>query len=529
MSRALNFAALLTLATSALADFAPAADYRGMPAAWPAFPNGYYAANYPTNYGAPAYYVARPVTAQYAPAAAPARVAYMPVNAAYANPTYFAAYGAAPAAARAPVAAYYPQTQAAYYAPQAGAYYAPTTANYAPNFSYAVSPAGSVSAGSEAAAYMQPSLNYVPARTTYRPAYAAVPVYAYSPVTAYQPAAYGQPNTCYQPAPAAPCQSSCRSSFSWLNPFTWFRHGCGRPACGAAPTTAYCTSGCGQPYYPVQPVIPVVPAPTGPMIVTPPTTVTPSIQGTPRIPAPGTRFPSTTLPADIRPSLTPLPGGSFTPAPSGGSFTPVPGPATVTPSGPTTVTPAPGGSFPTTPSTVPGFGSPGSFTPSGTNYVPNTDPYNSPSMTRGATAGLSSSASPNTTFQTPASAVIRAPELNPALPPTIRAVPDLDAPQAPNPVNHAPQLLDPRDKTAARAHGRWAVIPAVWPKKEAPAHNAVVARSPDRATSDVMARSPDRATTPALGATAGSPSRAVQVTPNPADYDDRGWRSASGL
>ena len=54
----------------------------------------------------------------------------------------------------------------------------PYAANYAPANSYAVTPAGLGSAGSEAAAYYgQPApVNYVPPRYTYRTTYAAVPV-----------------------------------------------------------------------------------------------------------------------------------------------------------------------------------------------------------------------------------------------------------------------------------------------------------------------------------------------------------------
>jgi len=62
---------------------------------WPAYANGYYAANYPANYGAgAAYYVRRPVTAGYA--VAPGAVTYVPARVAYANPTYYAAYGRSP-------------------------------------------------------------------------------------------------------------------------------------------------------------------------------------------------------------------------------------------------------------------------------------------------------------------------------------------------------------------------------------------------------------------------------------------------
>jgi hypothetical protein len=147
--------------TALLAASAEGGDFRGAGAGWPNYANGYYAANYPTNSAAaPAYYVARPVTTAGYAAQQPVGVTYMPVTAAYANPTYFAAYG------RSPVA-YRPVTVAGY-APgmPTTAYYAPVTANYAPVNSYAATPAGFSSAGSEAAAYLgQPTtLNYVPPR-----------------------------------------------------------------------------------------------------------------------------------------------------------------------------------------------------------------------------------------------------------------------------------------------------------------------------------------------------------------------------
>src|SRR5207244_12400727 len=119
----------------------------------------------------------------------------------------FAAYGRSPVAYRPISVAGYAPAAGAYYGPAmpATAYYAPVTANYAPSNSYAATPAGLSSGGSEAAAYLgQPTtLNYVPPRVTYRTTYAPVPVYMYRPVTAYQPvgayqAAIAQPATCLQ-------------------------------------------------------------------------------------------------------------------------------------------------------------------------------------------------------------------------------------------------------------------------------------------------------------------------------------------
>jgi hypothetical protein len=442
---------------------------------------------------------------------------------------------------------------AAGYAP-AVAYAVPTTVNYAPPNSYAVTPAGSISAGSEAAAYLGQStpLNYVPPQFTYRTTYAAVPVYMYRPVTAYNPVT-GQPTTCLQPVTTSQCQPQRERCFSIFNPFTWFSHSSCRPSgCGAPPaTTAYCcnTAQCGQPYYPTQPAIPVVPAPA----VTVPSNVIPAQPGgvivpqaTPTIPSPPTRvFPGptgTTVPADLAPRIipgtttTPAPSGTFTPAPSG-TFTPAPATAIpATPGGVTPISPgvgappatSPGGSFPTTPGT---FGT-------GANYPPPADPYTS-TLTPASAAGSApavGSGKPNASPAGPSHSVfgsgyrgtaagssdarpsgsrgdgvIRAPELRPALPPSVQTVPDLDAPPAPRPGSRAPQLLDPRDKTAVSARGKWAVVPAIWP---APA-SASRAPAPAHAIATVaLERQPASRPAPAA------------LSPNLDDYDDRGWKSA---
>lgn len=480
----------------ALAAQPAAGQYRGAPAGWPQNAGGYYA-TYPVSGNGQPYYVARPVMAAQRPAA----IAYVPVNAAYANPNYFGAYATPRAAYRPQVAptAYGAGQAAAYYPPATTAYYpqAAAAANYAPASGYAISPAGSSYAGSEAAAYLgQPTtLNYVPPRVTYRPAYAATPVYAYQPVTAYQVGV--QPTTCYQ-APvavpvAAPVATGCgvkRCGFlSFLNPFNWFRRRC----CGAAPVAAYCaptnvvqcgTAGCAQPYYPTQPmtVIPTVPAPA----ITVPSIRSPII-GTPTVPPPPTRTgPSTFVPADTAPSLAPgtiiRPGTSV---PSGGSFTP---------SGPS------GGSF-----------------PSGSNYAPEIDPYAAPGI---------SGANYRSNITTPST--IREPGDNAAterpLAPSVRPVPDPDARQrgAAQPADgmsapsRAPQLLDPRDKSASARFNRWAVVPAVWPTKTAGGRLATYSRqesspylSPQVASEPAHAYEPVKHFVPAAEA----------------NYDDGGWSS----
>jgi hypothetical protein len=80
----------------------------------------------------------------------------------------------------------------------------------------------------------------------------------------------------------------------------------------------------------------------------------------------------------------------------------------------------------------------------------------------------------------------------------VQTVPDPDTYQRTQPVNRAPHLLDPRDKSAARADKRWAVVPAVWPTQ----HRDVAH--------------------PEL-----RPAAAIAATPVSAPiYDDSGWKSA---
>jgi hypothetical protein len=152
--------------------------------------------------------------------------------------------------------------------------------------------------------------------------------------------------------------------------------------------------------------------------------------------------------------------------------------------------------LPSTPSPSPGFGSGAGSFGAGTNYPPSSDPYRSLPAAPGSTihgSGYRSEAS---------GPVIRAPELNSALPPSVRAVPDPDAQQPVAPINSAPQLLSPRDKMAASDDRRWAVVPAVWPSSKAATSLEV--------TSDH-----------------GSPRLVTDSTPSvPARrYDDSGWTS----
>jgi hypothetical protein len=203
------------------------------------------------------------------------------------------------------------------------------------------------------------------------------------------------------------------------------------------------------------------------------------IIGTPTVPPPPTRFnstvPGTTVPADTRPNLAP---GS----------TIIPG--TTVPSNTFPTTPAPGGSF------NPSF-------PSGTNYPPAVDPYSS-----GAAIGT-----PQPRTDTPTGPILTQPEAprSPALNSSVQPVPDPDAGTQPRPVNRAPQLLDPRDKTARAAGTRWAVVPAIWPAKS----SAVSARNPEKAYSERSYSAPHVA-----AQTVAAPAL------NPADFDDSGWKSA---
>jgi hypothetical protein len=511
--------------------------YRGMAPGWPNQQASNFTAYSAPQYGQPMYYVARPTTA------------------AYANPAYFGGYNVARAAAQQPpTAAYYaPQATAANYSAApvqyAPAQYAPT--HYAATNAYSVSPAGSSTAGAEAHSYYgQPTaVNYVPPRFTYRTTMTQVPVYMYRPVTVYQPVT-GQPVTCLQPATTTQCAPQRTRAHSWFGHslFNWGHSSCASGACGPQPTTAYCASGncapavattcnsgqCGQPYYPAQPgvVIPAIPAQPAvvPGTTAPGTIITPLPPAGPTIPSPPTRFgpPASggvISPADTRPSLSPGAFGPRTTVPS----TTVP--STTVPS--TTVPFNTPGSFPVNPSTSPGgVITPAPATPfnpgtgsfgTGSGYAPATDPYSNSSTStstqvgpirgpeiRGPELGGPQLRGQEPRADAPARS-IQEPKL-PTLAPGVQTVPDPDALQPARPNNRAPQLLDPRDKTAGvgipahkplRADQRWAVVPAVWPKPEA-AVIAPPANSPYRTYET-------RSYSPAAHASA---------------YDDSGWTSA---
>jgi hypothetical protein len=210
---------------------------------------------------------------------------------------------------------------------------------------------------------------------------------------------------------------------------------------------------------------------------------------------------------------------------------------------------APGtGGFQIIPSQPPIGGGQGSFG-TGTNYAPATDPYNStltPANPGSGGGGSNASPPPNSgSMQTGPShsvfgsgyrgpnnsasdGIIRAPELQPALPRGVQTVPDPDAQETTRPLNNvpsngAPKLLDPRDKTAGR-DPRWAVVPAQWPTKavqykpEAQARGSAAGQLSNRPVAPTKVYQP----TAPLSASPYASSQA-----NAADYDDRGWKSAA--
>jgi hypothetical protein len=550
-----------------------AADYRGMPAGWPHSPA-------PTAGLAPAAGSLPPGNAVLAarPASlASGQAAYL-VPVAYGAPVRYVAgqanYGYGYAA---PMASYRPTPIVAYMPVAIGsapgnAYVASTYGTTARYASYAVTPAGLSSAGSEAAAYYgQPTpLNYMPPQFVYRTTYAAVPVYLYRPVTVYDPVT-AQPTTCLQPSMTTQCQPQRHRWFSWLHPATWFGGGC--PAGGCQPpaaTTTYCASGtcqpaastcgaasCGQPYYPTAPATPAIPAVPAPSTtVPPPATTIPAIpRGTiippagTTIPPPPTRVPagsSGLAPADLPPRLapgttvTPAPGGTFTPPPSGGTTVP----STVPPATSPSPSPFPGGSFPTTPSTPPsGFGS-GAFSPPAA--APRSAPPQAGQAMNPAVGTVSGRAVGSSNLrewgdESPANrggprdpGVIRAPELGPALPQGVRTLPDLDAPQTPQPSRRSPPLIDPRDKTALlQGDPRWAVVPARWPTRPPTASgDALASLTESRPMHRRSLNQPRQGEPEVATAVAHPPATSINlpVAPAAADaYDDRGWRPATGF
>jgi hypothetical protein len=98
----------------------------------------------------------------------------------------------------------------------------------------------------------------------------------------------------------------------------------------------------------------------------------------------------------------------------------------------------------------------------------------------------------------------------------VQTVPDLDAPSAPRPINAAPKLIDPRDKTA-RLGNRWAAVPAKWPEQNPPAKQLQ-----DRPVTQLRSYEAQNVSGPM-----NSPYKNVAPV-NPAKYDDGGWKTAAG-
>jgi hypothetical protein len=130
--------------------------------------------------------------------------------------------------------------------------------------------------------------------------------------------------------------------------------------------------------------------------------------------------------------------------------------------------------------------------------------------------------------------LIRPPGSSRMLAPGVQTVPDLDSPVArpvdaagtPRPVNSAPKLLDPRDKTAG-IKNRWAAVPAKWPEPNASAKQlsqrpVTQMRAYEASAANATMKSP-------YISTQNVSAPHVSVQPNPADYDDRGWKTAAGF
>lgn len=488
-----------------LAASASAAGVRGLPSAQTAYYGGYatgyapqqYAGTNYAGYGHPAnvgYYAYRPAYTVGRPVNQ--LPAYQYQARAYQAPAYQAqtAYYA-PAAVAAPVAV------AAYTRPATVAYYAPAPAGYAVR-------------QQAVATYAQPyRVNYAPPTFNYRTSYARVPVTYYRPVVTYDPVT-GTPVTCQMPTCGTECQTRrYRGLLGFgllpIRPITT----CGTANCATAPRVANCgtytcgtaPTGCGsQPYYPA-PGGTVITQP-GAVITTPGTVITqpgvipavPSTQprfgvplpsGSTTVPPPPTRFgptgsfPSNVSPADTQPRLNP----GTVPPPATGTIFPAP-------SGyPPVSDPYQGSSSSASPNTT----TPSTTTPSTTSNSVFGSGY------QAERAGIRAPQRPERSgVESPTGPVLGSPRgYEPAS--SVQAVPDPEANTRPLPSNRAPQLLDPRDKTALGDAHRWAVVPAVW------------AKQPTREEAAPVSLREVRQETPA-------PRQAAPEI----HWDDTGWKSA---
>ncbi len=311
--------------------------------------------------------------------------------------------------------------------------------------------------------------------------------------------------------------------------------GCGPVACAPAgcgvPYTGI-PAGCGgavaQPYYNPAPAatgIPVISAPAAPITVAPTaprTTIAPynSVPGA-RIPPPGTRAPGSLGPAPITSPATGFPGGVAQPP---ATFTPSPGaPADAAPSLNTTPNPnfVPSGAGAGVPATTPNFSS---------NYAPATSvpAYGQPATGNGyGTAPYEGSSVPSRTLQGQGSypgAVAPAAGTNDGTPATrssVKPFADPDRSQEPKQDNAAPQLLDPRDRTARVQGAAWPVVPAKWPTRSSDTSSPSSTIMQPRQTSyREMSHRPVNSTM-----TAPADDMVPVATPT-AVVDDSGWTSS---
>jgi hypothetical protein len=100
------------------------------------------------------------------------------------------------------------------------------------------------------------------------------------------------------------------------------------------------------------------------------------------------------------------------------------------------------------------------------------------------------------------------------LAPSVQPVPDPDAQHRPASPSRAPQLLDPRDKTATKSFNRWAVVPAVWPTKERGGRVIAPTSEASPYLQNVSAPQPAHDFEPVR-----------HFVPAAAEYDDSGWQS----
>jgi hypothetical protein len=529
---------LVLLAGGLTPDGARANDVRGLSATQTANYNGYYTAYSPAGYAYatnPAYataggyaaaqypaaqYSATQYTAGYAPMATGAKTYAArrhPANVGYYS--YRPAYLVTRPTRRAAQTAMY-ATQAVNYAPQA-VYYAPAPANAAPALTlgatansatqatYYAPPAPSYATAQPTAAYVQAYRPVaVPPTFVYRTTTARVPVTYYRPVVVYDPVT-SVPVTCQQPTIGSECQTQRQRCglFSWL---FGRNNSCGS-SCGYAPTTSYCgTAACGQSSCGAQPYYPAVQAPATTIIQQPATVIQ----------QPGTII--QTQPSRVIPAMPTQPSGSF---PFGSS------PSTV---------PAPPTRFPGTvaPSTIPSTGVPASerprLTPSGTvfpdpsGYPPVTDPssgssssnYSPPASGSASSSGANSSSTGTTKsnggngYPATGSSLRLDNSSGPQIGTpnsSIQPVPDPDYNSRPRMPTRAPQLIDPRDKTAQAETTRWAVVPAVWAKPH---------RDSAEITPVAHRDAPPIAESPYLHRAAPAP------VIDDSQWDDSGWKSA---